>query len=130
MRAFVLAFVQDGGRGAYARAYKTAGSKKLLRGAHPMAVKALLNLVADPSHRDHGRAVAMLLGRVDPETTKQDLSVTHRVVVSEDEELLQQYRAMLELGVSRDKMRSVLGGNTLLRLEQAEAKTVEGKVEE
>jgi hypothetical protein len=95
-----------------------------------MAVGALLNLVADPSHRDHGRAVAMLLGRVDPETTKQDLSVTHRVVVSEDEELLQQYRAMLELGVSRDKMRSVLGGNTLLRLEQAEAKTVEGKVEE
>jgi hypothetical protein len=105
-------------------------SKKLLRSAHPVAVQALLNLVNDPTHRDHGRAVAMLLGRVDPETSRQDLSVTHRVEISADDEALEQYKAMLALGVARDKLREVFGGNYLPRLErmlEERTKTIERK---
>jgi phage terminase small subunit len=159
MRRFVLAFVADGGRGSYARVYKAAGyvaknprvdgwklahddrvqaaiaeeSKKLLRGAHPLAVRALLNLVNDPSHRDHGRAISLLLGRVDPEIGRQDLSVTHRVELSADDEALEQYRVMVELGVSREKLRDLFGGNLLPRLQQrleAQMKTIEAKVGE
>ena len=161
-RKFVELYVQDTGHGASVRAYRGAGfgsspknahvdaykllqddrikaavaeeSKKILRGAHPLAVKALLNLVNDPTHRDHGRAVALLLGRVDPETTKQDIGVTHRIELSPDEQALEEYEAMIALGVGADKLRALFGGNSLPRLQRmlevklARAKIVDGEV--
>jgi phage terminase small subunit len=157
-RAFVLAYVSDAGRGATERAYLAAGytpstrnarpdawrllhddkvqaavaeeSKKILRSAHPLAVKALLNLVENPDHRDHGRAIALLLGRVDPEVAKTDLAVTHRVELSADDEALEQYKAMLALGVTKEKLRDVFGGNYLPKLERMledRTKTIEHK---
>ena len=43
-------------------------SRKLLRSGAPEAVRALRAIVRDPAHRDHVRAVGMILDRVDPTT--------------------------------------------------------------
>src|SRR5262245_52115344 len=55
-------------------------ARKLLRASAPEASKALLNLVRDPEHRDHARAIAMVLARTDPEITRTDMHITHRVI--------------------------------------------------
>jgi hypothetical protein len=95
-------------------------ARKHLRGAHPEAVSALHNMIRDPEHRGHGRAVLALLDRVDPVVSKQNIEVTHRVV-NPDEEALEELRALRQLGVSREKMVETFGGNGLARLERLEA---------
>ena len=112
-------------------------SRRLLRGGHPEAVNALHNIIRDPQHRDHGRAVLALLDRVDPVVSKQDISVTHRVI-DPDQEALEELRALRQLGVSREVMIQNFGGNGLARLERleaadnarraTEAKMIEGEV--
>jgi hypothetical protein len=97
-----------------------AESKKLLRAGAPEAVKALMALVRDPTHKEHGRAVSLILARTDPETVRHDVSVTHRVV-DPDVEALEELRALRLLGTSRDVLVSLFGGNGLARLEQLEA---------
>jgi hypothetical protein len=95
-------------------------SKKYLRGSHPEAVAALLAMIRNSGHRDHGRAVLSLLDRVDPVVSKQDISVTHKIV-DPDQEALEELRALRQLGVSREKMIETFGGNGLARLERLEA---------
>jgi hypothetical protein len=97
-----------------------AESKKLLRAGAPEAVKALMNLVRDPTHRDHGRAVGLVLARTDPETTRHDVSVIHRII-DPDTEALEELRALRHLGTPRHKLLELFGGNGLARLEQLEA---------
>jgi hypothetical protein len=46
-------------------------SKLVVRAGAPEAVNALYNMIRDPSHKDHGRAVAMVLDRVDPVVSHQ-----------------------------------------------------------
>lgn len=50
-------------------------SYRRLRGLAPSAVKALENLLDDPHHKEHGRAIGLILERTDAVTT------THNVVV-------------------------------------------------
>ncbi|MCA1514550.1 hypothetical protein [Bradyrhizobium sp. NBAIM01] len=95
-------------------------SRKYLRGSHPEAVAALLAMIRDSKHRDHGRAVLSLLDRVDPVVSKQTVDITHRVV-DPDAEALEELRALRQLGVSREKMLETFGGNGLARLERLEA---------
>jgi len=95
-------------------------ARKHLRGAHPEAVNALHNMIRDPQHRDHGRAVLSLLDRVDPVVSKQNIEVTHRVI-DPDQEALEELQALRQLGVSREKMIETFGGNGLARLERLEA---------
>jgi len=57
-------------------------SKRHLRGAAPEAVKALINLIRDPRHPHHARAIAMVLDRVDPVET------THHVTVQKSPETI------------------------------------------
>jgi hypothetical protein len=95
-------------------------SRKYLRGAHPEAVNALHDMIRDPQHRDHGRAVLAVLDRVDPVISKQSIDVTHRVV-DPDQEALEELRALRELGTSREKLIELFGGNGLSRLERLEA---------
>jgi hypothetical protein len=99
-------------------------ARKLLRGGAPDAVKALLNLVRAPEHRDHARGIAMVLSRTDPEVQRIDTHVTHRVV-SADEEALEELRAARALGATRDKLIELFGGNYLPRLERLEAVEIE-----
>jgi hypothetical protein len=95
-------------------------AQKYLRGAHPEAVNALHNMIRDPGHRDHGRAVLALLDRVDPIVSKQNIEVTHRIL-DPDQEALEELQALRQLGVSREKMIENFGGNGLARLKRLEA---------
>jgi hypothetical protein len=111
-------------------------ARKIVRGGAPEAAKALLALVRDPKHRDHGRAIAMILARTDPEVTKHDLQVTHRIL-DPDMEALEELRALRHVGAPREKLIELFGGNGLARLERLEAaeinrraasaKVIEGK---
>jgi hypothetical protein len=112
-------------------------TKKVIRAGAPEAANALLNLIRDPAHRDHGRAVAMLLDRVDPVVSRHDIEVTHRVV-DPDTEALEELRALRQLGTSREKLIELFGANGLDRIETldaadtarraAEAKVIDGEV--
>jgi hypothetical protein len=95
-------------------------ARKILRAGAPAAAKALINLVNNPDHKDHARAVGMLLARTDPEVQRHDLHVTHKIV-DPDQEALEELRALRQLGTSQEKLRELFGGNGLARLERLEA---------
>ena len=91
-------------------------SRKVLRLGAPAAARALLNMVNNPEHKGHERAVMALVDRVDPTTTLQNISVTHRVI-DPDQEALEEYRALLELGTPRAKLLELFGANGIERIE-------------
>jgi hypothetical protein len=95
-------------------------SRKYLRGGHAQAVNALYAIAEDSKHKDQMRAISEILSRTDPVITKQDVSVTHRII-DPDTEALEELRALRQLGVSREKMIENFGGNGLARLERLEA---------
>jgi hypothetical protein len=99
-------------------------SRLMLRAGAPEAVKALQNLVRNPEHKDHVRAVAMVLARTDPEIQQHDMNVVHRII-DPDQEALEELRAARSLGATREKLLQLFGGNCLPRLEQLEAQEVE-----
>jgi hypothetical protein len=94
-------------------------SKKIVRGGAPEAAKALLALVRDPAHKDHARAIGMVLARTDPETTLQNINVTHKIL-DPDQEAIEELRALRELGTPREKLLELFGANGLERLEAQE----------
>jgi phage terminase small subunit len=112
-------------------------ARALLRAGGVDATKALLALVHDSAHKDHARAIGMVLARTDPEITRHDMNIVHRVV-DPDTEALEELRALRQLGTAREKLLELFGGNGLARLEQLEAtdterraasaKVVEGQV--
>ena len=95
-------------------------ARKMLRAGAPEAVKAIQNLVRDPTHKDHARALGMVLDRVDPITTHQIIDVSHRHIDAQ-QEAIEELRALRQLGVTREVMVQQFGGNGLHRLEQLEA---------
>jgi len=95
-------------------------SRKVIRVGHPEAVTALFNLVRDPEHRDHARAVAMVIDRCDPAITKHSVDVTHRIE-DPDRTALEELKALRHLGAARDKLLELFGPNGLDRLEALEA---------
>jgi hypothetical protein len=99
-------------------------ARKLLRGSAPEATKALIELVRNPEHKDHVRGIAMMLARTDPEITRHDMNIVHKVV-NEDDESLEELRALRQFGTSREKPLELFGGNGLARLEQLEAADTE-----
>jgi hypothetical protein len=116
-------------------------SKKVLRLGHPEAVNAVLNLVRNDKHRDHARALEMVLSRSDPIEThsRHNIEVLHRTI-DPDREALEELRALRHLGTSREKLLALFGFNGLDRIEALEAadtsrradsaKIIEGKVVE
>src|SRR5207302_8321160 len=78
-------------------------ARKVIRGGGVEASKALMNLVRNPDHKEHGRAIAMVLARTDPEIQRHDLHVTHKIL-DPDEEELEELRAARSLGATREKM--------------------------
>lgn len=51
-------------------------SRRRLRSLAPAAVVGLDKLINDPSHKDHARALAMILDRADPVETSHNVHVT------------------------------------------------------
>jgi phage terminase small subunit len=160
-RNFVRHYVLDYEHGASVRAYRAAGfnpspknahvdawrllhderiiaaiaeeAKKVLRAAHPAAVKVIYEIMADVNHKDRLKAATVLLERADPATTSHHIAVTHRTI-DPDEESLEELRAARSLGATREKLIELFGSNELPRLEALEArkadqaKLIEGKV--
>jgi phage terminase small subunit len=98
----------------------TEESRKILRVAFPEGANALMNLIRDPEHRDHARAIGMLLDRTFPVETRHNIEVTHKTVDA-DQEALEELRALRQLGTSRDKLLELFGSNGLDRIERLEA---------
>jgi len=97
-------------------------SHKIIRSGSPEAANALLALVRNPAHKDHGRAVQMFLDRTDPIETRSHhtVDVTH-TVLDPDQEALEELRAARALGATREKLLELFGGNYLPKLERLEA---------
>jgi hypothetical protein len=99
-------------------------SKKYIRSHAPDAAKALMAMIDDPTHKDHARAVSMLLERVDPAVHVHDMKVTH-TVIDPDVEALEELRALRALGTPREKLLELFGPNGLSRIERLESKQAE-----
>src|SRR5262249_55626423 len=95
-------------------------TRKDFRAGHPGGARHLFNVVNDPAHKDHVRALAMVLDRCDPLETKHLVDVTHRTV-DPDKEALEELRAARQLGATREKLLELFGANGLDRLEAMEA---------
>jgi hypothetical protein len=110
-------------------------SKKYIRAHAPDAAKALMELIHNPEHKDHARAISMLRDRVDPAVQLTDMRVTHQVL-DPDAEALEELRALRALNTPREKLLELFGPNGLARIErlntkQAEtAKVIEGEFTE
>jgi phage terminase small subunit len=109
-------------------------ARKLLRGAAPEAVNALLGVIRDPGHRDHARGIDMLLQRTD--TVETHAVITHQVKIDHDGEAIEQLRILLRLGVARDKLEEMFGYNglprylALLKERDGPPQVIEGKATE
>jgi hypothetical protein len=100
-----------------------AEARKVIRGrGYAVAVAAVMNLVNDPTHRDHARGVSMVLDRVDPAQTHHLVDVQHHVQLDPDAEALAQYRACVAIGASPEKLKQLFGYSGLMRLEQRDLK--------
>lgn len=90
-------------------------AKKLTRGVgHAEAVAALFNMIRDPKHRDHARAVATILDRVDPVITTQKIDVRHTDMTGEA--MIARIRELAaKHGLNSTKL---LGGNGLTEARQ------------
>ena len=96
-----------------------------------------MNMLRDPAHRDHARAVSMVIERTDPAISKHSVDVTHRVE-DPDREALEELKALRAIGASRQKLIELFGPNGLDRIEMleagevaqraAQAKIIEGRV--
>jgi phage terminase small subunit len=95
-------------------------SARYIRAGAPEAVAALFNVIRNPEHKDHVRAIGMIVDRTDPIISKQVIDVTHRQV-DPDKEALEEMRAAKQLGATRDKLLELFGANGLDRLEALEA---------
>ncbi len=116
-------------------------SKKVIRLGHPEAAAAVLNLIRNPRHRDHMRAVDAVLSRADPieSHSRHNIEVLHRTI-DPDREALEELRALRHLGTPREKLLTLFGHNGLDRIEALEAadisrradsaKVIEGKAVE
>jgi hypothetical protein len=112
-------------------------SRAIVRRCAPEAANALLAMVRDPEHREHARAVGMVLARTDPEVARHDINVVHKVL-DPDQESLEELRALRQLDTPRAKLLELFGSNGLDRLERLEAadklrrsneaKVIEGEV--
>jgi phage terminase small subunit len=112
--------------------------RKLTRGTgYAEAFAALMGVIRDPTHRDHVRAISMIIDRADPVESKHSIDVTHRTI-DPDREALEELKAARAIGATREKLIELFGANGLDRIEALEAvenaqraasaKLIEGKV--
>jgi hypothetical protein len=87
-----------------------------IRASAPRAVRALSNLIEDPTAKDHARGIGMVLDRVHPMETRHVVDVVHHV--DHDAEAIAQLRMLKSLEVSREKLIEVFGFTGLPRYER------------
>jgi hypothetical protein len=111
--------------------------QRRIRSTAPRAIRALQHLVETPDHRDHCRALGMVLDRVHPAQTNHVVDVNHHVTIDHNLEAVEQLRALKAVGVPREKLVEVFGYSGISRyeemLEEADRKSgklIEGTVSE
>jgi hypothetical protein len=77
-------------------------------------------LVRQPDHKDHLRALSLLLERTFPPESRHTVEVTHKVI-DPDQEALEELRALRQLGTGHEKLIELFGSTGLDRLEMLEA---------
>jgi phage terminase small subunit len=83
--------------------------QKVLRAATPRALLALHGMVEDPGHKDHARAVGMVLDRVHPvETVHHVRSEQRHVIVATDEVLARIRNIASAVGLDPDAMPPII----------------------
>jgi hypothetical protein len=90
--------------------------KLRIRASAPRAISALQRVVEDPDHKDHIRAVGMVLDRTHAVTTHHTVDVHHHV--DHDAEAVAQLRMLRALEVSKEKLIEVFGFSGLSRYER------------
>jgi hypothetical protein len=108
-------------------------TRNMIKAGSPEVTNALFNLIRDPTHKDHGRAIEMALGRSHPVETRShhSVDVVHKVE-DLDREALEELRALRQIGTPREKLLELYGPNGLDRIEALEArraKVIEGEYE-
>jgi hypothetical protein len=81
--------------------------QKRIRASSPRAIRALSNMIENPNHKDHARAVGMVLERVHPAETTHHVKVEHKrqLEVVATEEVLERIRQLAKLaGLDAKKM--------------------------
>jgi hypothetical protein len=68
--------------------------QKRIRASAPRAVRALAHLIEDPDHRDHARAIGMVLDRVHPIETTHHVKVDHSHKIVATEQVLERIRQL------------------------------------
>jgi phage terminase small subunit len=92
-------------------------TKRRLRAAGPAAVKAIEEIIADPSHRDRLKASMAVIERHDPVTQRIEGKIEHMHTIDHEAEALNQLRTLRALNVTREKLIEVFGEFGLQRLE-------------
>jgi phage terminase small subunit len=92
-------------------------SEKFIRHGAPRALTALMNLIEDPTARDHARAIGMLMDRVYPTESHHTVDVQHTHIVDHTEAAVADLRIMKGLGVPREKLVEMFGYSGLPRYE-------------
>jgi hypothetical protein len=69
--------------------------ERRIRASAPRAIRALAHLIETPDHKDHGRALGMVLDRVHPVETTHTVKVAHQIpVMVATEEVLDRIRRL------------------------------------
>jgi phage terminase small subunit len=85
--------------------------QKVLRAAAPRALRALHGMVEDPEHKDHARAVGMVLDRVHPVETVHHVRSEHRHAVVATEQVLERIREIAgRVGLDSERMPAPIEG--------------------
>jgi hypothetical protein len=90
--------------------------QKRIRASAPRAVRALQHLVEAPEHRDHCRAIGMVLDRVHPVETRHTVDVVHHV--DHDAEAVRWLRHLKKQGAPREMLEKEFGFTGLSRYER------------
>jgi hypothetical protein len=110
--------------------------QKRIRASAPRAIRALQHVIEEPDHKDHVRAVGMVLDRVHPTEQRHVHEVHHHV--DHDAEAIAHLRMLKQLDVPRAKLKEVFGFSGLSRYErlleaadgQPDPKLIEGTATE
>jgi hypothetical protein len=90
--------------------------EKRIRASAPRALRALGRLIENPNHKDHGRAIGMVMDRVHPTEQRHVVDVHHHI--DHDAEAVAQLRMLKGLGVARAKLEEVFGFSGLSHYER------------
>jgi phage terminase small subunit len=90
--------------------------QKRIRASAPRAIRALEHLIEDPTHREHGRAIGMVLDRVHGVEQRHVVDVHHHV--DHDAEAVAELRMLKSLDVAQEKLIEVFGLTGLPRYER------------